>query len=112
MPSCTGVTERRFWRVACRWFRRSATKDCALRVRRIIDSLKVHHPKRVTAGLAEHREQIEVFHLPRNCPGSIPTNVRTGTSKPNRDHLTPPPALVRKSADGAIPCGPSSRKRE
>ncbi|AAU93042.1 hypothetical protein MCA0649 [Methylococcus capsulatus str. Bath] len=72
----------------------------------------MHHAKRATAGLAEHREQIEVFHIPRNRPGSIPMDARAGTSKPNRDHLTPPPALVRKSADAAIPCGPSSRKRE
>jgi len=38
----------------------------------ILDNLKVHHGKLVTAWLEKHRQQIEVFFLPPYAPGYNP----------------------------------------
>ena len=68
------------------------TKDAGCKVFLILDNLRVHHSREVTKWLEEHREQIEVFHLPSYSPelnpdeylnGNLKTKVHSG--KPARD---------------------------
>jgi transposase len=49
-------------------FLQRLVKDAGRKVFLILDNLKVHHSKPVKAWLAEHRDQIEVFHLPSYSP--------------------------------------------
>jgi transposase len=44
------------------------TKDAGRKVFLILDNLRVHHGKNIKQWLEEHREQIEVFHLPSYSP--------------------------------------------
>ncbi len=43
----------------------------------ILDNLKVHHGKLVSAWLEKHREKIEAFFLPLMPQNTIPTNIST-----------------------------------
>jgi hypothetical protein len=45
-------------------FMRRLVKDTDKKVFLILDNLRVHHSKKVTAWLAEHKSGIEVFYLP------------------------------------------------
>jgi transposase len=45
-------------------FMTSLTKDTGRKVFVILDNLRVHHSQEVKKWLEDHREQIEVFHLP------------------------------------------------
>ena len=49
-------------------FLQRLVKDAGRKVFLILDNLRVHHSKPVKAWLAEHRDQIEVFHLPSYSP--------------------------------------------
>lgn len=49
-------------------FMKRLIKDSAKKVFLILDNLKVHHSHMVKDWLAEHKERIEVFHLPAYSP--------------------------------------------
>lgn len=72
------------------------TKDADRKVFLILDHLRAHHSKEVTRWLEEHREQIEVFHLPSYSPelnpdeylnGNLKTKVHSGTPVRNQGDL-------------------------
>jgi len=72
------------------------TKDAGRKVFLILDNLRVHHGKEVKQWLEEHREQIEVFHLPSYSPelnpdeylnGNLKTKVHSGKPVRNREDL-------------------------
>jgi len=65
-------------------------EDHSRKVFLILDNLKVHHAKLVTAWLAEHKERIEVFYLPPYSPEINPDEYL------NRDFKT-----VLRSSDRA-----------
>ncbi|SHI15622.1 transposase [Desulfofustis glycolicus] len=47
----------------------------------ILDNLRVHHSKVVRKRLSEHKEQIEVFYLPRYTPEHNPDEYLIGNLK-------------------------------
>jgi transposase len=72
------------------------TKDAGRKVFLILDNLPVHHGKDVKQWLEEHREQIEVFHLPSYSPelnpdeylnGNLKNKVHSGKPVRNREDL-------------------------
>jgi transposase len=72
------------------------TKDAGRKVFLILDNLRVHHGKNVKQWLEEHREQIEVFHLPSYSPelnpdeylnGNLKTKVHSGKPVRNQGDL-------------------------
>jgi transposase len=72
------------------------TKDAGRKVFLMLDNLRVHHGKNVKKWLEEHREQIEVFHLPSYSPelnpdeylnGNLKTKVHSGPPIRNRKDL-------------------------
>lgn len=72
------------------------TKDAGRKVFLILDNLRAHHSRNVKQWLEEHREQIEVFHLPSYSPelnpdeylnGNLKTKVHSGKPARNRDDL-------------------------
>lgn len=72
------------------------TKDAGRKVFLILDNLRVHHGKEVKHWLEEHREQIEVFHLPSYSPelnsdeylnSNLKTKVHSGKPVRNRGDL-------------------------
>jgi transposase len=71
-------------------FMRRLIKDARRKVFLILDNLRVHHAKKVTAWLADRTDQIEVFHLPSYSPDLNPDeylncDLKAGVSrKPNR----------------------------
>jgi transposase len=77
-------------------------EDCERKVFLILDNLKVHHAKLVTAWLAEHRTEIEVFYLPAYSPELNPDEYLNGDLK---IHLRSGPrhatklGLLRNAAD-------------
>lgn len=71
-------------------------KDAGRKVFFILDNLRVHHGKNVKQWLEEHREEIEVFHLPSYSPelnpdeylnGNLKTIVHSGKPVRNREDL-------------------------
>lgn len=71
-------------------------KDAKRKVFLILDNLRVHHGKEVKIWLEEHREQIEVFHLPSYSPelnpdeylnGNLKTKVHSGAPVRNQGDL-------------------------
>jgi transposase len=71
-------------------------KDARRKVFLILDNLRAHHSKEVKGWLEEHREQIEVFHLPSYSPelnpdeylnGNLKTKVHSGSPVRNRGDL-------------------------
>jgi transposase len=71
-------------------------KDAGRKVFLILDNLRVHHGKTVKQWLEEHREQIEVFHLPSYSPelnpdeylnGNLKNKVHSGKPIRNREDL-------------------------
>ena len=71
-------------------------KDAGRKVFLILDNLRVHHGKTVKQWLEEHREQIEVFHLPSYSPelnpdeylnGNLKTKVHSGKPVRNQEDL-------------------------
>jgi len=72
------------------------TRDAGRKVFLILDNLRVHHGKTVKQWLEEHREQIEVFHLPSYSPelnpdeylnGNLKTKVHSGKPVRNQEDL-------------------------
>jgi len=72
------------------------TNDAGRKVFLILDNLRVHHSKKVTTWLEEHKEQIEVFYLPAYSPelnpdeylnGNLKSKVHSGTPIRNREEL-------------------------
>lgn len=72
------------------------SKDAGRKVFLILDNLRAHHGKKVKKWLEEHREQIEVFHLPSYSPelnpdeylnGNLKNKVHSGTPVRNRGDL-------------------------
>lgn len=49
-------------------FLKRLCKDAGKKVFLIVDNLRVHHAKRVSAWLKEHAQQIELFYLPSYSP--------------------------------------------
>jgi transposase len=71
-------------------------KDAGRKVFLILDNLRVHHGKTVKQWLEEHRDQIEVFHLPSYSPelnpdeylnGNLKTKVHSGKPVRNQEDL-------------------------
>jgi len=71
-------------------------KDTDRKVFLVLDNLRVHHSKKVTKWLGEHKEQIEVFYLPSYSPelnpdeylnGNLKNKVHSGTPIRNREDL-------------------------
>jgi transposase len=71
------------------------TKDAGRKVFLILDNLRVHHGKNVKQWLEEHREQIEIFHLPSYSPELNPDEYLNGNLK-TKVHSGKP---VRNQAD-------------
>jgi transposase len=65
------------------------TKDADRKVFLILDNLRVHHGKEVKRWLEEHRERIEVFHLPSYSPEINPDEYLNGNLK-NKVHSGKP----------------------
>ncbi|MES1956260.1 transposase [Salinisphaera hydrothermalis EPR70] len=64
-------------------------RDTERKVFVMLDNLKVHHSKKVTAWVADHREQIEVFYLPAYSSERNPDEYLNGDLK-QRIHSQPP----------------------
>ena len=67
-------------------FMRRLVHDSKKKVFLILDNLRVHHAKKVTAWLEMHKEQIEVFYLPPYSPEYNPdellnSDLKRGISK-------------------------------
>jgi len=71
------------------------TKDAGRKVFLILDNLRCHHGKEVKKWLEDHREQIEVFHLPSYSPELNPDEYLNGNLK-NKVHSGKP---VRNQSD-------------
>jgi transposase len=53
-------------------FLRRLTRDAGQKVFLIVDNLKVHHAKKVTAWVASHSHEVELFYLPAYAPEHNP----------------------------------------
>ena len=62
-------------------FMRRLVKDAHKKVFLILDNLRVHHAKKVTAWLERHKAQIEVFYLPPYAPEYNPDEFLNGDLK-------------------------------
>jgi len=62
-------------------FMRRLVKDSDRKVLLILDNLRVHHSKKVTAWLKKHKEEIEVFFLPPYAPEYNPDEYLHGDMK-------------------------------
>ena len=77
-------------------FMRSLIRTSEKKVFLILDNLKVHHGKKVSAWLDQHRDQLELFFLPPYAPESNPDeylnyalklSVHSGTLPRTRDDI-------------------------
>jgi len=62
-------------------FMRRLIKDSGKKVFLILDNLRVHHNKKVTAWLEKHKKEIEVFFLPSYSPEFNPDEYLNGDLK-------------------------------
>ena len=62
-------------------FLRRMIKDAEQKVFLIVDNLKVHHAKKVTAWAASHTHEIELFYLPSYAPDHNPDEFLNGDLK-------------------------------
>jgi transposase len=62
-------------------FMRRLIKDTGRKVFLILDNLRTHHSKKVTAWLQKHTEEIEVFYLPSYSPELNPDEYLNGDLK-------------------------------
>ena len=67
-------------------FMRRLARDAIRKVFLILDNLRVHHSKKVTAWLENHKAEIEVFYLPPYAPEYNPdellnSDLKRGISK-------------------------------
>jgi transposase len=88
------------------------TKGAGRYVFLILDSLRVHHSKKVKRWFEEHKEQIKVFHFSSYSPelnpdeylnGNLKNKVHSGTPVRNREDLEKKPrsfmrTLVKRPA--------------
>jgi len=70
-------------------FMKRLVRDAGRKVRLIPDKLRVHHSKPVKARLAEHKDQIEVFHLPGDSPQLNPDEMANADLKQAVTRLAP-----------------------
>ena len=57
--------------------------DCKKKVFLVLDNLRVHHAKKVTAWLEEHKDRIELFYLPPYSPEYNPDELLNSDIKRN-----------------------------
>ena len=69
-------------------FMKRLVRDSNRKVLLILDNLRVHHAKKVTAWLADHRDEIEIFYLPPYSPEHNPDEYLNSSLK--RDIGTKP----------------------
>jgi hypothetical protein len=62
-------------------FLRRLIKDAEHKVFLIVDNLKVHHARKVTAWAAAHAHEIELFYLPSYAPDHNPDEFLNGDLK-------------------------------
>jgi len=62
-------------------FMKRLIKDAGKKVFLILDNLRVHHSKRVSAWIEEHKKEIEVFYLPSYSPELNPDEYLNGDLK-------------------------------
>jgi transposase len=62
-------------------FLKRLCQDASQKVFLIVDNLRVHHAKKVTAWLTENSERIELFYLPSYCPELNPDEYLNGDLK-------------------------------
>jgi transposase len=62
-------------------FLRRLIKDAEQKVFLIVDNLKVHHARKVTAWVASHTHEIELFYLPSYAPDHNPDEFLNGDLK-------------------------------
>ena len=67
-------------------FMRRLVHDSKKKVFLVLDNLRVHHAKKVTAWLAKHKDEIEIFYLPPYAPEYNPdellnSDLKRGISK-------------------------------
>ncbi len=56
-------------------FMRRLVRDTSKKVFLVLDNLRVHHSKKVSAWLRKHKDEIEVFYLPPYAPEYNPTEL-------------------------------------
>lgn len=64
-------------------FMRRLVRDSSKKVFLILDNLRVHHSKKVTAWLEKHKDEIEVFFLPPYAPEYNPDELLNSDLKRN-----------------------------
>jgi transposase len=64
-------------------FMRRLVQDTDKKVFLVLDNLRVHHSKKVTAWLEKHRNEIEVFFLPPYAPEYNPDELLNSDLKRN-----------------------------
>ena len=57
--------------------------DCKKKVFLVLDNLRVHHAKKVSAWLEEHKDRIELFYLPPYSPEYNPDELLNSDIKRN-----------------------------
>ena len=62
-------------------FMRRLIKDSPKKIFFIIDNLKAHHAKVVTAWVEKHKDEIEIFYLPSYSPQYNPDEYLNGNLK-------------------------------
>ena len=62
-------------------FIRRLVHDASKKVFLIMDNLRVHHAKKVTAWLEKHKDEVEVFYLPPYAPEYNPDELLNGDLK-------------------------------
>lgn len=71
-------------------FMKRLVKDTGRKVLLIVDNLRVHHAKKVTAWLTEHQQEIELFYLPPYSPEYNPDEYLNSDLKREMDKLPIP----------------------
>lgn len=71
-------------------FMRRLVHDSRKKVFLILDNLRIHHSKRVTAWLEKHKSEIEVFYLPPYAPEYNPDELLNGDLKRSISKLSSP----------------------
>jgi len=81
-------------------FMKRLVKDSDRKVLLILDNLRVHHAKTVTAWLAGHKDEIEVFYLPPYAPEYNPDEYLNGDLKRDMEKR-PMPRTEKDLSKGA-----------
>ena len=86
-------------------------KDADKKVFLIVDNLRVHHAKKVSAWLAEHTEEIELFYLPSYSPELNPDEYLNCDLKARMDACEPVRTPRPRKASCLDACGPCKNSR-